>query len=276
MKVGDTFSIYIDKISFKDNIRLRVETDEMGIGPLMSNIKQNGLLQSIGVAIDTVQNKVWLVHGNRRLEACKKLGHQKIEAKVVGVNLTDVEFASMNLSENFHREDNSVLELGRIFKKLRDKEEMSISEISVRNSVPKNTVETALNLIDKIPIKILKDVEFCKPGQKTAGKISAGSATSIISRRGLTPEERGKLFKEAKKKDLTANSIEIVTKLKDSGLSIDEALVKQDEYIIKKSEIPITVKGVKIIEADKRFSSWTDYVRQVLTGKVTPLLTIFD
>ena len=64
--------IEIKKIKQLENIRLRIEEED--VHTLMSSIKQDGLLEPIGVAITSGSKDEYLiVYGNRRLEACRKL-----------------------------------------------------------------------------------------------------------------------------------------------------------------------------------------------------------
>jgi ParB/RepB/Spo0J family partition protein len=267
-------TVPLSEICFKDNIRLEVETAHSSLSPLMSNIKQNGLLQSVGIAIDTKQNEIILVHGHRRFEACKKLGHKTIETKIIGINLTDEEFSSINLSENFHREDNSVMEMGRVFKKQRDEFNMNISEIAARNSMPRSTVKVALNLYEKIPEEYMRDIVFSKPGAKKDGKISSGAATAIVSRRGLTKKERGHLLHATKRDELTSHKIEVIAKLKDGGLNIKQAIKKSDEYVIKSADVLVTKKGY--LKVKEMYPSWASYVKKVLSGEVAPDTSLFE
>ena len=275
LKVGDLIRMPIEKLTYKDNIRIDVETKNSPLGPLMSDIRQNGLLQSIGVALDTNEDKIILVHGNRRTEACRKLGHKNIDARIVGINLTDQEFSSLNLSENFHRTDNTVMEMGREFKKQADEFNMSISEIAARNSIPANTVQIALNLYREVPEEFMKDIEFSKPGVPKKGKISSGAAASIIAGRNFTAGDRFKLFEKTRRDELPSHKIKLISQMKDAGMSVDDAVKKAKNYTQKGCTIVVSIDGLDKIEKDVRFNSWADYVRKVLRGEIKPDTSIF-
>lgn len=275
LKIGDLMRIPISDLTYKDNIRIDVETKNEPIGPLMSDIRQNGLLQAIGVALDLDKKEVILVHGNRRTEACRKLGHTYIDARVVGIDLSDQDFASLNLSENFHRSDNTPMEMGKAFKHYADDFGMSISEIAARNSIPANTVQVALSLYREVPEEFMKDIEFSKPGVPKKGKISSGAAASIVAGRNFTDGDRKKLFEKTRRDELPSHKIKLISQMKDMGMSIGDAVKKANDYTQKGCTIVVSTTGLQKIEDDSRFSSWADYVRKVLRGEIKPDKNIF-
>jgi len=86
------------KIKCKDVIvRNRYRKDFGDLNELMDSIESLGLLQPIGIT----KNKE-LIFGQRRLLACQKLGHDKIEARVVDVpSIIEGEYAENEIRKDF-------------------------------------------------------------------------------------------------------------------------------------------------------------------------------
>jgi ParB family transcriptional regulator, chromosome partitioning protein len=108
--------IPISEINRKENIRQIVKDDS--ISSLMQTIKDNGLLQPIGVK-ETKQRDYLIVWGNRRLEACTKLGWKTIPAVIFSdadEEMTEEQFFVINAIENLQQRPNTLFELGRICK----------------------------------------------------------------------------------------------------------------------------------------------------------------
>ena len=168
--------IEINKIKDLENIRTRIE--EKDIQDLMSNINQHGLLQPIGA---WESNEEYIIaYGNRRLMACKKLGWKKITAKILG-ELSTSDMLLINASENIHRKDTTVAELGRITDLLCE-QGLSIGEVAVRLSIPKSRVDMAYKLYKNIDREHRGDIVFMRPGTKNkVGKIPASSYNHLFS-----------------------------------------------------------------------------------------------
>ncbi len=86
------------KIKCKDVIvRNRYRKDFGDLDELMDSINFLGLLQPIGITKDKE-----LIFGQRRLLACQKLGHDKIEARVVDVpSIIEGEYAENEIRKDF-------------------------------------------------------------------------------------------------------------------------------------------------------------------------------
>lgn len=76
---------------------------------LADSIKENGLIQPIAVRV--VDDGYQIIAGERRLRACKYLGHTSIKAVIF--NADDEATAFMALSENIDREDLTDYEVGQ-------------------------------------------------------------------------------------------------------------------------------------------------------------------
>jgi len=90
------------QIKIKDiKIGTRYRKDMGDLQKLADSIKKQGLLQPIGID----QNNV-LVFGQRRMEACKLLGYESIEARIVDVSsLLEGELAENEVRKQFNIEE---------------------------------------------------------------------------------------------------------------------------------------------------------------------------
>lgn len=78
----------------------------------MSSIQQKGLLEPI--VVRPVEKAFEVVAGNRRFEACKKLGWRSIPCHVV--ELDDKEAFEVSILENVQRETLNPIEEGRAYR----------------------------------------------------------------------------------------------------------------------------------------------------------------
>lgn len=92
----------------------RQEFDTLEIMELASSIRQNGLLQP--VTVRPCAEGYELIMGERRLRACKLLGHTHIEAFVLPAD--DAESALLALVENVQRQDLHFFEEAQAYSRL--------------------------------------------------------------------------------------------------------------------------------------------------------------
>jgi ParB family transcriptional regulator, chromosome partitioning protein len=93
--------VEISKIKIKKRLRKQL----IDIRPLMNSFKKFGQFTPI-----ILNEKLELIAGNRRLEAAKMLGWQKIQAIIVDRN-TEIEKLELELEENIQRRDLSIDEI---------------------------------------------------------------------------------------------------------------------------------------------------------------------
>jgi len=233
--------IEINKIKSLENIRTRIKT--VDVQDLMQNIKQQGLLQPIGVW-KTKKGEYLIAYGNRRLESCKKLGWKTITARILG-ELDYEEMLIINTSENLHRKDVSVAEIGRICSLLKEKG-LSIGEIAIRLGVSIKRIEVAVNTYKNIPVKHRKDIVFMRPGTKhKMGKIPASIYNNLMSTKqelSLNTNIVDKLIDTVKQKDLTGGHVKIVASLLREGATVKQAVDNLDDYNIRRVSFPINKK----------------------------------
>jgi ParB/RepB/Spo0J family partition protein len=225
----------------------------------MEDIKQHGILHPVGVYIE---NKEYvLAYGNRRLQACKKLGWERIPSMVYETKLTDREFITINTSENIHRKDISPLELGGVCNRLHEMG-LSLSEIGVRLSIPKSRAETALKLYSGVPDNERNEINFGKSGDKSRkGKIPSTTMSHIIGAR-LKKEDYQQLIDSFRKYDFSLAEIDLIIRLMKQGVDIKKAIMEKDKYIIK--VLKFAFLREKVNEIEKNNSNISAYVRKIL------------
>lgn len=236
MEVKD---IEINKIRQFGNIRQRLEEHE--VHDLMASIKQDGLLEPIGLQQE--KNEYLLLYGNRRFEACKKLGWKTIPAIVNnGENKVALkEIIIKNTVENVQREDVTAVEQGRIYHILSKDYKMTESEIASRFALPKKRVQISLRIYRRTPEEYREKVKFISPGISKKGFVPAATADRIIQIRKLlrTKERIKELFDAAREDGFTANHITIVQTFLKMDYSVTDAIKMAKDYEVTSIALPI-------------------------------------
>jgi ParB/RepB/Spo0J family partition protein len=241
MKVED---IPIKKIVQHKNVRIRYKTGE--IEELMDSIKQEGLLQPIGL-IKTGENYE-VLFGNRRLEACKKLGHNYIAARLFE-GRDDEDFFIANLTENLQRKDITVTELARIFQILRNKG-LTNTEIASRLSISATKVKSALSMY-KVPKKYQKHISAMGNDKLKKGRIPVSHADTLSKMAytyKLTPMQVDLLFNYAREEEFnTAKLREIVILLK-TGYTFEDAIKYSKNLTILRMDVAVNKKDLERLQ----------------------------
>jgi ParB family transcriptional regulator, chromosome partitioning protein len=104
--------------------------DEVGlVDDLILSIRQKGVLQPI--IVRPIENAFEVIAGNRRLEACKRLGMKKIPCYIVG--LDDKQAYEISLIENIQRKSLNPIEEAKAFRRYVDEGGYgAISELASR------------------------------------------------------------------------------------------------------------------------------------------------
>lgn len=227
MKESRILEIPIELIKSLDNSRVRIENQELST--LMEDIKHRGLLQPIGLIQD--KSNYIIRFGNRRLEACKKLGWKSIPAIVEDKELDFESFLADNVAENFHRVDLTPIELAKVILQLKERK-MSISEICIALSIPKSKVVSCLNISGNAPEKFKSKIEYIRNPKNKKGKISISVANEILqSKRNGKKENIDALFEFAQTEELSAQDVKIINRLISQGKTFDEAKTQFKKYL---------------------------------------------
>ncbi len=259
--------IEISKILQKENSRLDIKDKELA--ELMDSIKQHGLLQPIGIAKTNGHSQYEIAFGNRRFEACKKLGMHTIKCIILeNVNTTE-DMLTMNLIENLQRKDITILEQGRIMYELM-RLGLTESEIAARLSIQYAKIRDILLLYNEMPKKYINHVVYMKASQaKRKGKIPATLAVRILSvakSRNISQESIEVLLEKARYDNFQLEKLNQVIKLIKNGYSakdaidatqymqvVDLRLIFEQNYIKKierKHNLPIRKVLRKILSGD--------------------------
>lgn len=257
--VNNTIIIPLDKIEQNENSRVIYKTDELS--ELMASMRQNGLLQPVGVR--KLPGGLYdAVFGNRRIMAAKKLGWDKIQAIIVEAE-TDVDRDILNLIENIKRKNTLLSEDGRMFKLLLDRG-LTRGEVAARLDITPERVGTALDVIAHVPAEFHKAIP--NTGAKhSKGQISATTTHRLISLKKthrLDKEQTRSIFNYAKR-GITKEELNKLVPLVKMGMSIDEA-VKVAGFV-RSVQVNVLVDGE---EADKIEKKYGMSIRQFLTEEL--------
>lgn len=260
--------INISDIRSLENIRARVTHKD--VAELMESIRQHGLLQPIGVCKLKNEDVFVVVYGNRRLVACEKLGYKTIKAKILE-EVTTQDFLILNTIENIQRKEVNAFELGRICNMLRDMD-LSVSEISVRLSIPQTKVKGALDIYQHVPEALRDKVAFMKDADKKRkqGKIPVTVANYIISlrRQNFGEDVIDKLFSLASKEALTFQEFKVIGSLLESGMGLNKAVKEVSKYHIVRIDIPVNEKEWNRLMEVNGFTRKNQLIRALVSGEV--------
>ena len=266
--------IEIEKIKQLENIRLRIEEED--VHTLMSSIKQDGLLEPIGVAITSGSKDEYLiVYGNRRLEACRKLGWKTIPAVVNG-NIHLKDFVIKNTLENVERQNITESELGRIFTLLKNDYDMTNSEIASRFGVSSRRVKRVIDIFMHIPEEYRGRIKYGLVGHEKKGNIPASTADSILKLRRnhhLTQKQLKELLEASRQDGFSIGNIEVVGALMKQGYNVEEAVKLAKEYVIINVKFPL-LKGEAKKMSKKHKISFRGMVIKILRGELKETLKI--
>lgn len=260
--------IPISLIDQLDNSRLRIEQKE--IAAKMATIKVAGLLQPISVF--QKGNRYVLRMGNRRLEACKKLGWKNIPALVLPEEeMADHDFMADNVIENYHRVDLTPIELARAVKQ-EQKKGLTLEEISVKLSIPIRLIKSWLGMIEAAPESFKTCIRAVKGNSSKQGTISTAIANEIMTiginerNQMLKPKQKDKLLGLAKKNKINKHQVRVIKNLMVGGMSFNTALKESKEYEIYTTELCLSVTALKKYPGISK----VNLIRGFIEGSIKP------
>lgn len=192
---SNTLMVTISDIYIPDNVR--DPGWEKKLKNLMSSIKQRGVLQPVGLfpyggAKGPNGEKFELVFGYRRLEACKKLKHSQVPARVLSSKLTAKQRFLSRMAENDNRDDLTPMEEARAFQTAIQEYKIPARELAKQLGKTDGYISQRLQLL-KLPEEVQESLED--------GKITPTHAREIAS---VTDEdEQRKLLQKAEKMSVT-------------------------------------------------------------------------
>lgn len=264
--------IDIDDIKVIENIRQKSLGEDLN--ELMASIKQSGLMQPIGVR--EKRNGYTLIWGYRRVQAFKKLGYKTIPAVIfVGQedNLSEEDFLIMNASENIHRKNVDMIELGRICNLLH-KQGLSYAEIAVRLSIPLVRVENSINQFFGVPKNYRDKISLLSYGKKKVpGKIGSSIASSILGLRGAKGKDRERVFDWARKEGKGHMDIRVLNHfLKNEEMTVKQAMKASEQYQELSIKLAVNRKIYADILNNKGYRNSKEIVKKLLNKKFPGLV----
>ena len=217
----------------------RTQFDESELAELSESIKKNGLLQPI--LVREVEDGYQIIAGERRWQACKKLGLEK-----VAVNVTEADDSKsliLAMIENIQRADLNPMEEAYGYRMLMERGKLTQAKLAEVVSKGRSTIANSLRLLD-LPDsaqQLLLD-----------GKITAGHARAILSI--PTPEGQALLTKKLAEEDITVREAENLARL----------------YAGRKTEAPkraATPKSFKRVAKSLRDALGTNVRVKTVSGK---------
>jgi len=266
-----TEKILIDKIIQTENCRNR----EIEIDSLMDSIKNNGLLQPIGIVKRGTLYEI--LFGNRRFSAVRKLGFNEIDA-IVFKSKSEQDFKIINLIENLQRKDATIQDQGRVIHELRDMS-MTDSEIAARLSIPTSRVKALANAFS-IPEEYKKYIKssVSQGGLAKKGKVPLTTADAIIKMKkefGLKREYTETLFKYAKEEGFGNENLRIVASLIKQGYTVEQAIKKQKETIMVRVNLAVNKAQIEKLMEKHNLVSKTNVITAICRGAIPERLKLF-
>lgn len=262
--------VKFDEVGMVENSR----DNEFDNADLMASIKENGLIQPVVLAPNYLKgasgkSKYILVAGNRRFDACRKLGMASVDAVVNPRIKNEADLLIYNMSENLQRRDVSAFEQGRLIDRLMRKHKMTIAECAARLGVKPKVAKDMLVCFRDIPKKYSEKISNVK-GASKSGHIPLALARKAVRarREGLSRLSVRQFLDKAASGHITcANSEEILEGIK-SGRKIDDVM----NNIKKISHVTVTIP-VYTSERELIDGSTADYLKQIVYGETKDAFT---
>ncbi len=162
----DVFYLEISQIQ-SNPLQPRKTFSEQNLNSLAQSIKDYGILEPLVVA--KVGNNYQLIAGQRRLLASKSIGLKKVP--VIIKNADNKKKLELSLIENIQREDLNPIERAEAFKELKNKFNLSLSDIAKISGRSKSSISNDLRILD-----LSEDIK----NTLKEGKITEGHAKAIL------------------------------------------------------------------------------------------------
>jgi len=204
----------------RNRFQPRLNFDETKLEELSQSIKKNGIIQPIAVRTDRNNNERYeIVAGERRWLAAQKAGLH--EVPIIVLDLDDNEALEVAIVENIQRDDLSIIEEAKGYKRLSDEFGYDHEKIAKFMSKSRSHVSNTLRLLN-LPESIIGMIE--------EGNLTAGQARPLI---GLI--NANEIAEEIVSKKLSARSVEFLIREKKSpqktGLRIDANVLSEQNKI---------------------------------------------
>lgn len=180
----------------------RIEVNEEKLEELARSIEIHGLLQPI--VVRPHGDKYQIIAGERRWQACKKVGLPTVPVRILAKE--DTEVLELALVENLQREDLNPIEAAYGYKRLIEREGFTHGELASRLAKSRPSIANALRLLD-LPEEVQMLV--------FEGKLTAGHARAILA--VSSDEGRIKLAVKTVEDGLSVRDVENIARLYEGG-----------------------------------------------------------
>ena len=212
--------ISVDFIS-RNPYQPRVNFNSDAMEELKKSILSNGLIQPITVR-RTPDHKYELISGERRLNACRDIGHKEIPAYIIKVDSEELMLA-LALIENIQREKLNAIEIGSAYQRLMDECHLTQAAIANRVGKDRTTIANSIRLL-KLP-KEIRD-------RLISNDISSGHARALINLPSKNLQLR--ILKNILDNDLSVRKVE---KLVKDALTSKSSIEKKISVSMSSSDI---------------------------------------
>jgi ParB family chromosome partitioning protein len=260
----------IDITKIKPNpFQPRVSFDREALDELKLSILENGLIQPITVR-RTENQSYELISGERRLRACREIGHKEIPAFIIQVD-TKESMLALALIENIQREKLNPIEVAHAYERLVTECRLSQEDVAKKVGKNRTTITNTLRLL-KLPEKIQDKI--------ATGSFSAGHARALIN----IPSEKLqiKLMDKIIAKELSVRKVEeIIRKLSEKPGQKTGPLTKDSDNIHKVSNSAVEDKlrkilGTKVVCNQKKDGSGELKIEYYSHDEFERLLELFE
>jgi ParB family chromosome partitioning protein len=166
---ADAMLVAVEKIR-RNPRQPRTTIDPAELEDLAASIREHGVIQPLIVSRGTAPEEYILIAGERRLEASKLAGLERVPVLVR--DASDQQRLELALIENLQREDLSPLETAEAYRHLHEDFALSHEEVAKRVGRSRVSVSNTLRLL-KLPERVRQALG--------SGQISEGHARAILA-----------------------------------------------------------------------------------------------
>lgn len=266
----EVVDINIEAIAIVDNVRISVR--DAALVELMQSIKQNGLLQPIGVTETKIEGKYNIIYGHRRLMACSKLGWVVIPAVVEKVKDVSDHLIN-NMTENMQRKDNTPLEVGRLCDRMIRDLKMTPEEIAARLAVSVNRIKAALIVYQQVPRDLRDKVSYMRTGELKKGRIPVTTVQKIANMtrsHGIPKRFSRILLERGTQERFSSGDLDIMARMLSAG--VPDSKLFQEMSKLKIVNIKIIAYKDEIQELQSKYKgSANTVILKALYGEIKPI-----
>lgn len=259
--------VEISDIYVGDNSRIEIKKEDLS--ELMDSIKQQGLLQAIGVVklSKTQRGRGYkIVYGNRRLVAFKKLRKKFIPARIITDAKEQGDHIILNLIENDQRKNIDSFEFGRSCVYLLEKLDYSMKEMAIALSTNISRIQSCIDIYRELPHEFSGKIKTMPYGKGRDGNIPSSLAKTVIQmkrRYNLKKDQITQVLNLISRDDtLTGRTLNHVMFFMSQGLDLKTSLRKVRNVLIKRYELAFDKKQADALVT--RYGSLSEAINHAL------------